>query len=115
MHFVAGDVDRATAGARQALALNARFAPIVRVLAASLARSGHSKEASNARDDMLRMEPDLTLHKLRARMRHMEPGGARSICVGFAARRPARPGEASRSRSDLSERLDSAVDLGRCA
>jgi TolB-like protein/tetratricopeptide (TPR) repeat protein len=72
-HFVAGDDDQAAACARRALAQNPRFAPTVRVLAASLARRGNTAQASKAVEDLLRIEPDLTLRKLRARMGHMEP------------------------------------------
>jgi TolB-like protein/Flp pilus assembly protein TadD len=71
-HFVAGQFDLAIASARKALAQNPRFAPTLRVLAASLARLGDIDGAGRAVRELLGLEPHLTVQILRARMAHMD-------------------------------------------
>jgi TolB-like protein len=70
-HFVAGEFAKAAICAERALAQNARFAPTLRVLAASRARLGESNAATIAVRELLNLEPQLTLKKLRMRLRHM--------------------------------------------
>jgi tetratricopeptide (TPR) repeat protein len=71
-HFVAGEFEQATACARKALAQSPRFAPTLRVLAASLAKLGRTDDARQAMQDLLRLEPQLTVTMLRRRLRHMD-------------------------------------------
>jgi TolB-like protein/Flp pilus assembly protein TadD len=71
-HFVAGQLVAAVACARKALAHNPRFAPSLRVLAASLARLGDLDGAARCMRELLELEPHLTLGTLRARMAHMD-------------------------------------------
>ena len=71
-HFVAGQFDEAVLYARKALAQNPRFAPTLRVLAASLARLDDMGGATRSVRELLKLEPHLTLEILRARMAHMD-------------------------------------------
>lgn len=73
-HFVGEGYEEAATAAKKALAQNPRFAPTLRVLAASLARVGNKEGAAQAMRELLSIEPDLTLGKLRARLTHMETG-----------------------------------------
>jgi tetratricopeptide (TPR) repeat protein len=71
-HFVAGQFGEAAGCARKALAQNPRFAPTLRVLAASHARLGDLDGAARSVRELLKLEPDLTIDLLHARMAHME-------------------------------------------
>jgi TolB-like protein len=71
-HFVAGQFEPAVGCARKALAQNPRFAPTLRVLAASLARLGDMDGAAQSVRELLKLEPHLTLPVLRSRMAHMD-------------------------------------------
>jgi adenylate cyclase len=71
-HFVAGDFEEAAACANRALAQSPRFAPTLRVLAASFAKLGRTDDARQAMLDLLRMEPQLTVTTLRGRLAHMD-------------------------------------------
>jgi TolB-like protein/Flp pilus assembly protein TadD len=71
-HFVAGEFDAAVVCARKALAQNPRFAPTLRVLAASLARLDDIDGAIRAVRELLKLEPHLTLGTLRVRLAHMD-------------------------------------------
>lgn len=57
--------------ARKALAQNPRYTVAMRLLAANLARLGENEAPAAALADMLRVEPDLTIRKLRARLMFM--------------------------------------------
>jgi len=70
-HFTAGEFDQAVAWAKKALVLNPRFALALRILAASLAKRGDRAEAAAVIEDMLKIEPELTLSKLRERLLFM--------------------------------------------
>jgi TolB-like protein/tetratricopeptide (TPR) repeat protein len=71
-HMVAGQYEQAVGCARRALAHNPRFTRTLRVLAASLARLGRTESAGQVMQEILRIEPHLTLTKLRWRLRHMD-------------------------------------------
>lgn len=73
-HMVAGQYEEAVSCARRALAHNPRFTRTLRVLAASLARLGRLESAAQVTQEILRIEPHLTLTKLRWRLRHMDEG-----------------------------------------
>ena len=62
-----------------ALSQNPRFAPTLRVLAASRARLGELDGAAAAVRELLQLEPHLTLDKLRQRLRHMSGSGLQSF------------------------------------
>ena len=57
--------------ARKALAQNPRYTVAMRLLAANLAHLGETEAPAGAIADMLRIEPDLTMRKLRARLMFM--------------------------------------------
>ena len=78
-YFVAGEFDKAATSSERALAQNPRFAPTLRVLAASQARLGNGNAAASAVCELLKLEPQLTLKKLRRRLRHMPEGVLRSF------------------------------------
>jgi TolB-like protein len=78
-HFVAGEFAKAAICSERALAQNARFAPTLRVLAASRARLGESNAATIAVRELLKLEPQLTLKKLRRRLRHMPENTLKSF------------------------------------
>jgi TolB-like protein/Flp pilus assembly protein TadD len=71
-HFAAGRFEEAVACAKRTLAQNPRFTRTLRVLAASLAKLGQIEGARQVMQDMLRIEPHLTVTKLRWRLRHMD-------------------------------------------
>jgi TolB-like protein len=67
-HFYEGRFDEAALWAQKALIHNPRFAIALRFLAASLAKQGKAEEAIAAAQQILNIEPELTLTKLRARL-----------------------------------------------
>ena len=71
-HFAAGQFEEAVACAKRTLAQNPRFTRTLRVLAASLAKLGQIEAARQVMQDLLRIEPHLTVTKLRWRLRHMD-------------------------------------------
>jgi TolB-like protein len=73
-HFVAGDFESAASSSETALAQNPRFAPTLRVLAASFARLGRIDAAAQAIRELLKLEPQLTIIALRGRLDHMVEG-----------------------------------------
>jgi TolB-like protein len=70
-HFFEGRFDEAALWAQKALVRNPRFAIALRFLAASLARQGEADKAAAVMREILDIEPDLTLTKLRARLMFM--------------------------------------------
>ena len=71
-HFAAGQFGEAVVWAKRALAQNPRFTRTLRVLAASQAQLGRDEAAGQTMQDLLRIEPDLTVAKIRWRLRHMD-------------------------------------------
>ena len=67
-HVVDGHFEDAAACARIAVDQNPRSTIALRFLAGSLARLGHKEKAANTLQDMLEIEPHLTLAKLRERL-----------------------------------------------
>jgi tetratricopeptide (TPR) repeat protein len=67
-HVVDGNFEDAAACARIAVDQNPRSTIALRFLAGSLARLGQKDKARDALQDMLEIEPNLTLAKLRARL-----------------------------------------------
>jgi tetratricopeptide (TPR) repeat protein len=70
-HFFEGRFDEAALWAQKALVRNPRFAIALRFLAASLAKQGQADKAAAAMREILNIEPELTLTKLRARLMFM--------------------------------------------
>jgi TolB-like protein/Tfp pilus assembly protein PilF len=71
-HFFQGRFDETISWAQKALFHNPRFAVALRFLAAGLAKQGKADEATAVVRDVLKIEPDLTLTKLRARLMHLD-------------------------------------------
>ena len=70
-HLSGGQYQHAVASARKALAQNPRSAQALRLLASSLARTGDTGSARQAMTEVLRIDPQLTRAKLRARLAFM--------------------------------------------
>ena len=70
-HFVEGNYEQAVISAKRALAQNPRFAIALRLLAASLAKTGALDQASEMMKKILEIEPQLTASRLRARLPFM--------------------------------------------
>jgi len=70
-HFVEGNYEQSATCAKKALAQNPRFAIALRLLAASLAKTGASDQGSETMKKILEIEPQLTTSKLRARVPFM--------------------------------------------
>jgi tetratricopeptide (TPR) repeat protein len=60
--------DEAVVWAEQALVQNRRFAVALRVLAVALASAGRRERAANIVEELLRIEPQLTISGLRGRI-----------------------------------------------
>jgi TolB-like protein/class 3 adenylate cyclase len=71
-HFVEGRFDEAASYAQKALAQNPRHTPLLRWLAASLAKLEQRDKAAEAVRELLKLEPQLTISKLRARTMYYE-------------------------------------------
>lgn len=69
-----GKFEEGAAWARKALSQNARYTVAMRLLAANLANLGQVAPAKEAVAGFLRIEPDLTMAKLRARLMFMNEG-----------------------------------------
>jgi TolB-like protein len=82
-HFVEGRFDQAASWARKTLAQNPRHAPVLGVLAASLAKVGQKDQAAEVVRDLLKLEPQLTLSKLRARTMYMDEGVWNKLADGL--------------------------------
>ncbi len=67
-HFFAGRFDEAVTWTRKALMHNPRYTPALRFLAASLAKQGQRQMALEVMQEVLKIEPDLTLSSLRRRL-----------------------------------------------
>jgi TolB-like protein len=71
-YFQAGRFDKSVAAARKALTQNPRFTVALRNLAASLVRQGRQNEAEEVMQELLDIEPQLTLTRLRGRMMNVD-------------------------------------------
>ena len=71
-HLVEGRFEEAASLAREAVDQNPRLAQGLRLLAASLAKLGQTDRAAEIMQEVLKIEPQLTLAKLRARMLGMD-------------------------------------------
>ena len=65
--YHAGQFEQAEANLKRALVQNPRFATALRALAASLARLGRMNEAAAVVEDLLKVDPQLTISKFEAR------------------------------------------------
>jgi tetratricopeptide (TPR) repeat protein len=70
-HFVEEDYEQSASCAKKALVQNPRFAIALRLLAASLAKSGALNQGAEAMKKVLEIEPQLTTTKLRTRVPFM--------------------------------------------
>ena len=68
-HSIAGDHHEAIVWLRRALAQNPRSTPARRILAASLASVGQTDQARETLQELLKVEPHLTISTLKIRMR----------------------------------------------
>jgi tetratricopeptide (TPR) repeat protein len=71
-YTVSGKFDEAISAANKVLNQNPRSAYALRFLAASLARRGRLNQAAGAIREVLSIEPQLTLARLRARLMFIE-------------------------------------------
>jgi TolB-like protein/Flp pilus assembly protein TadD len=78
-HFVCGQFEQAAVRARKAWAQNPRFKPPLRILAASLVKLGRTDEATQVAQQILRLEPNLTVTRLRRRLGYMDPSALASF------------------------------------
>jgi adenylate cyclase len=69
-HIIGGQFGDAAAAAKKALAQNPRSARALRLLAASLAKLGQRDQAAAAIQELLAIHPELTISKVRLRLRH---------------------------------------------
>jgi TolB-like protein len=82
-HFVKGEFRDAASLAKKALAQNPRSARALRLLAASLAKLGERDQAAAAIEKILAIEPQLTISKLRLRLRHWPENAWNSYSEGL--------------------------------
>ena len=78
-HFVSGQFELAAARARKAWAQNPRFKPPLRILAASLVKLDRVDEATQVAQQILRLEPHLTVTRLRRRLGYMDESALESF------------------------------------
>jgi TolB-like protein/class 3 adenylate cyclase len=69
-YFVGGQFEDAAAAAKKGLAQNPRSARALRLLAASLARLGQLDNAAAAIQELLAIDPHITISRVRQRLRH---------------------------------------------
>jgi tetratricopeptide (TPR) repeat protein len=81
--FQQGQFDEAVSMAQKALTQNYRYAPALRILAASLAKLGQTEKAAEAMREMLKLQPQLTLSRLRARSMFYEEGVWNNLADGL--------------------------------
>jgi TolB-like protein/Flp pilus assembly protein TadD len=82
-HIVDGHFDEAAACARMAVDQNPRSTIALRFLAGCLARLGQKEKAASALRDMLKIEPNLTRAKLRARLVGIDEGVWSKVAEGL--------------------------------
>jgi adenylate cyclase len=83
-HAAAGQYARAAEHCRHSLRLNRMFASTHRILALSLALSGDVAGARAAGEDLLRLEPNLTVERFRARYPGNRSPHVEAFCEGLA-------------------------------
>jgi tetratricopeptide (TPR) repeat protein len=67
-YYVGEQFEEAASWARKALARNPRSTRSLRLLAASLAKAGERTEAADVIREILAIEPELTIGRIRARL-----------------------------------------------
>jgi tetratricopeptide (TPR) repeat protein len=72
VHFLQNEFDEAASWTQKALIQNPRFGSALRVRAAALAKLGQRKKAADVIREVLKIEPQLTLPKLRGRTTFLE-------------------------------------------
>jgi TolB-like protein len=82
-HVVNGSFDSAAACARTAVDQNPRSTIALRFLAGSLARLGRGQEAKSTLEEVLKIEPGLTLAKLRLRLRGIDESVWEKVADGL--------------------------------
>jgi TolB-like protein/Flp pilus assembly protein TadD len=82
-HFVAGQFEQAAARARKAWAQNPRFKPPLRILAASLVRLDRVDEARELAQQILKLEPHITLTRFRRRLGYMDETAREAFIDGL--------------------------------
>ena len=82
-HVVEGNFEDAATCARIAVDQNPRSTIALRFLAGSLARLGDKEKATKALQDMLKIEPHLTLSKLEARLLGIDDGVWNKVAQGL--------------------------------
>ena len=71
-HFVSGQYEQGAMRARKAWTQNPRFKPPLRILSASLVGLNRVEEAREVAQQILRLEPHLTVTRLRRRLGYMD-------------------------------------------
>jgi TolB-like protein/tetratricopeptide (TPR) repeat protein len=84
-HFVGGQFEQAAMRAKKASAQNAHFTFSLRILAASLVKLGRFDDATRVMREMLTLEPDLTVTKLRSRGRYLDEAVLHSLTEALRA------------------------------
>jgi tetratricopeptide (TPR) repeat protein len=84
-HFVDGNYEQSISSAKRALAQNPRFAIALRLLAASLSKTGNAEQAFETMKRMLEIEPQLTSSRLRARVPFMPEATWERLSEGLIA------------------------------
>ena len=84
-HFVDGNYEQSATSAQKALAQNPRFAIALRLLAASLAKTGALDQAAETMKRVLDIEPQLTASRLRARVPFMPQNIWANLSEGLIA------------------------------
>jgi len=82
-HFVEGNYEQSANCAKRALAQNPRFAIALRLLAASLAKTGALDQGAEVMKKVLEIEPQLTATKLRARVPFMPESIWKNLAEGL--------------------------------
>ncbi len=82
-NYLLDDFAQAAACARRALSRNPRYTRTLRVLAASLAKLGRSKEAREVMDEVVALEPGLTISKMQERMNPVTEDVWRKLSDGW--------------------------------
>ena len=82
-HFIDGRFDQAAHCFQRALVHNPRFTIALRDLAACFAMLGEKEKAAAAIQELLKIEPLLTLSKVRARTRFYDEGPSKAFVEGL--------------------------------
>jgi tetratricopeptide (TPR) repeat protein len=82
-HFELGQYPEAAASAKRAAAQNPRSAIVLRLLAASLAMAGERRPAADVIKELLKIDPQLTISRHRARLRFLPEAVWRNYAEGL--------------------------------